>query len=177
MNEKENRREFLKHCTKLGMGCLPFIFWHERLFGRTGDSTVTEKPVLIDPQSRSYCGIACEEGCELYKATMNNDVELKKKVYMDWKWKEQFNMDFDPDKVFCYNCKPENGKLKAGMAECKVRQCAIKNNLASCIQCSNLSACDQDLWTRWPKFYEGMLKTQQQYLSQPGAALIDIRKS
>jgi len=172
---KESRRQFLKQCTKVGLGCLPLLMWHDKLSAQTADSTAAGKPILIDPKTRSYCGIACEDSCELYKATMTNDVELKKKVYTDWNWKERFQVDFDPEKVFCYNCKPVNGLLKPGMAECKVRQCTINNKMDSCIQCKKLVSCDQELWTRWPQFYEGMKQTQQQYLSQPGAELIDVQ--
>ncbi|MCK7479498.1 MAG: serine hydrolase [Candidatus Moduliflexus flocculans] len=49
--------------------------------------------------------------------------------------KKKFGIDFDPDKIFCYGCKPGDKPLKAGMAECPVRTCPAAGGLESCVQC------------------------------------------
>lgn len=176
MAKKQNRRGFLKNCTQYGFSCLALLLCNKNLLAGDSDSTMvkTDKPV-IDPKQLSYCGIACEKECELYKATRENDTELKKKVYKKWNWKEKFKIEFEPDKVVCYSCKPDNQPLKIGMDRCTVRVGAIENKMESCIQCSNLGACDKDLWKNWPDFYIHIKQKQKQYLAQDGASPIDIK--
>jgi hypothetical protein len=179
MENEQNRRCFLKKSTQLGFSCLFMLIWNEEhLFAKIGNDNETKNDKkLIDLKQRSYCGIACEDECELYKATKENNIELKKKIYDQWNWKEKFKIEFDPDKVVCYNCKPANQLLKIGMAECEVRKCAIKNEMESCIQCKNLSSCDKKLWKNWADFYNHVKESQKQYLSQEGTSLSDIKTS
>ena len=177
MKFAQDRRRFLKQCSQLGFSCFSLYLWNKRLLARTpGNDETKQVQKAVDLKKRSYCGIACEDECELYKATRENDVELKKKVYEGWRWKEKFGFDFDPEKVFCYTCKPGDQALKPGMADCEVRQCAMANEIESCIQCSNLAACDKEFWKQWGDFYNHVKESQKQYLSNSGAALIDIKK-
>ncbi len=37
----------------------------------------------MKPNLSAYCGLNCEE-CEAYKATINNDDELREKVAKEW---------------------------------------------------------------------------------------------
>jgi len=177
MEFKKSRRRFLKYCSQLGLACFSIFLGRKKLFALTGDEQKKVPVQAINLKARSYCGIACESECELFKATRANNVELKKKVYDDWKWKETFGVEFDPDQVFCYNCKPENGILKLGMAECEVRQCAIANGIESCIQCKSLTRCDKEFWKGWSGFYTQVKELQQQYAQQDGAVLLDVRKT
>lgn len=178
MKNEQNRRCFLKHCTQFGFSCFTLLMWNEHLFAKISSDDQKKKDVkFIDLRQRSYCGIACEDECELYKATKENNVELKKKVYDKWNWKEKFDIEFDPDKVFCYSCKPKNQIFKLGMENCDVRKCAIENEIESCIQCKNLTSCDIKFWKNWADFYNHIKECQKQYLSQEGASLVEIKKS
>ena len=175
MKNGQSRRSFLKQCSQLGFSCLSLFLWNERILAKTSDQDKLKKEI-IDLKKRSYCGIACENECELFKATKENNTELKKKFYERWNWKERFGINFDPDKVFCYNCKPENKLYKMGMEDCEVRKCAIKNKIESCIQCKNLVTCEKKFWNQWAQFYEHVKELQKQYLAQSGANLIEIKK-
>jgi hypothetical protein len=174
---KKSRRRFLKYCSQLGLAGLSLFLGYKKILARIGDEQKTTPAPAIDLKARSYCGIDCENECELLKATRENDIELKKKVYHDWKWKETFGVAFDPDQVFCYTCKPANGKLKIGMAECEVRKCALANGMESCIQCRNLTQCDKEFWKGWSSFYNHVKELQVQYIKQTNAGLLDIKKN
>lgn len=178
MSTDESRRRFLKKLSGLGVSCFSLAMWYSHSLAYESDQDETGRKVeAIDLKKRSYCGIACESECELFKATRENDVDLKKKVFDEWNWKEEFGVEFDPDQVFCYHCKPENKIYKTGMIDCKVRKCAIQNKLESCIECKNLSSCDQEFWNKWPKFYDHVIQLQKQYMHQKGSILKDISKS
>jgi hypothetical protein len=76
-------------------------------------------------------------------------MKRKKTVYGQWEMKRKFGVDFDPDKIFCYGCKPGDMPLKVGMAECPVRVCSMADGLESCVQCLDLAACDKAFWARF----------------------------
>jgi hypothetical protein len=177
MEQNQSRRDFLEKCVGIGGFCALLHLFNENLIAQ--DSTKSSKKVneFMDLKSYAYCGILCEKQCELFVATKNNDVELKKKVYETWKWKDKFGFDFDPEKVFCYTCKPGKLPLKPGMKECGIRICAMKNSMQSCIQCKGLTSCKQAFWKEWPKMYKYIIELQQQYTKQKGAKLLNVRKA
>jgi hypothetical protein len=61
----------------------------------------------------------------LLKATTENNIELKKKAYADFKFKEKHGIDFDPENVFCYGCKIQDKPLGIPVKSCTVRSCVI----------------------------------------------------
>ncbi len=175
MKTDEGRRQFLKEFSKVGVSCFSLAMWYSPGLADESNQDGKEKKVEpIELKKRSYCGIACETECELYKATQENNTELKKKVYDKWNWKEQFGIEFDPDKVFCYNCKPESNVYKMGMLECEVRKCAMKNEMDACIQCKNLTSCDKEFWSKWSHFYDHVKNLQKQYMNQEGSKIKDV---
>jgi len=113
--------------------------------------------------------------CELYKATLENDEKKKKLIYERWEWKKKFDIEYDPEKVFCLTCKPGDKPKKADMNECIVRNCAMASSVESCVQCKNLVACGKEFWKEWPQAYEFAKKMQARYIAQPGAALIETK--
>jgi uncharacterized protein YuzB (UPF0349 family) len=175
MQSKQNRRNFIKSCAIIGGACYTLSIWNEKLFA-IGNIDDDKNKDIIDLKKLSYCGIACETQCELYKATKENDIQLKKEIYDKWGWKEKFGIEWDPEKVFCYGCKPADKPLKIGMAECTVRNCALENKMESCVQCKHLSACEKDFWKRWPEFHKNLSQLQEKYSNQPGAVLLDIKQ-
>ena len=179
MIKTQNRREFLVRCTRAGGACCALLAWgrptpaQEAVGGKTGSA----KP--LDLKALSYCGIPnayCESQCELFKATRDNDAKLKKTVYDQWEMKKKFGVDFDPDKIFCYGCKPGDKPLKVGMAECPVRACPMANGLESCVQCLDLAACDKAFWKEWPNAFQAAKTLQARYKAQPGVVLKGVLK-
>ncbi len=180
MSQRRNRRSFLEQCAKCGgAGCaLLALGWispaQESAPAKPGQA---QKP--LDPETLCYCAIPqayCEQQCELFKATRENDAKLKRSVYDQWKMKSKFGIDFDPDKIFCYGCKPGGKPLKVGMAECPVRVCPAANGLKSCVQCLDLASCDKVFWKEWPMAFEMAKKLQARYKGQPGAVLKHVRE-
>lgn len=121
-----------------------------------------EKP---DPELLNYCGYTCPEGCEFKKATLENDLELKKESFKAWKIEERYNQKFDAEKAFCYGCKVPDKPAGAVTANCTVRSCAKEKGYEACIQCKELTSCEKDLWKRFPEFYEQVVEMQKKYLS------------
>lgn len=180
VNQKQSRRSFLGQCAKCGGACCALL-----ALGRVSGAqeSAPAKPGEVrkplDLKTLSYCAIPqayCEQQCELFKATRENDVELKKVVHEKWEMKKKFGIDFDPDKIFCYGCKPGDKPLKVGMAECPVRVCPSANGLESCVQCLDLPSCDKAFWKEWPIAFGMAKKLQARYAAEPGASLKHVRK-
>jgi hypothetical protein len=126
MEPKQSRRHFLKHCAQFGGACCTFLAWNRNLPAQESPEKKPEqaqKP--IDFSRLSFCGIPCQQACELYTATVENDEQAKKRIYEQWNWKKKFAIDYAPEKVFCFTCKPGDKPKKTGMAECAVRNCAM----------------------------------------------------
>jgi len=177
MESRQSRRRFLKQCAKFGGACCALLAWNRRLPAEESpEKKRDEGKKPIDLKQLSYCGIPCVQVCELYKATRENDVKTKRLVYEKWEMKKNYGIEFDPDKIFCYTCKPGEKPKKVGMDKCEVRNCAIAQGAESCIQCKNLAACDKEFWKTWPALYESSKKLQARYITQPGAILLEINK-
>jgi hypothetical protein len=176
MESTQSRRRFLERCAQIGGSCCALFIWNKHLSAKNGtEDEKKTKTDAIDLKKVSYCGILCEDQCELFKATKGNNAALKKKMYDQWNWKEKFKIEFDPEKVFCWGCKPKDKPLKIGMNICEVRVCAIENGIESCIQCKDLVACDKAFWKNWVQFYDQVKKMQGQYSTPPGAALVELK--
>ena len=124
----------------------------------TGDDD--QKP---DPGKLNYCGYICPEDCPFLKGTLENNVDLKKQAYEQWKIKERFGVDFEEDKIFCYGCKADGKPEGIILKHCTVRGCAIEKGYDCCIECTGLVDCDKDLWTRFPDFKVYMIDLQKKY--------------
>lgn len=120
----------------------------------------------IDPKKRNFCGYICPEDCTFRKATLQNDVEMKREAWKEWEIEERFNLVFNEKQAICHGCreldKPEGIVLK----RCDVRACALEKELDCCIECDELTACDKDLWRRFPNFKEQVIQLQDAYRRQ-----------
>jgi hypothetical protein len=154
------RREFFSTCLKAGAACC-LLMSGTGIFAQD-DKNKTEKP---DPKLLNYCGYKCTNECPLYKGTIENNVEQKKKAYETFKWKEKFGVDFDADKIFCWGCKLTDKPLSINVKACTVRVCCIEKGFDSCIQCDGLTNCDKELWISFPKFKEAVISMQKKYKS------------
>ena len=172
MESQKSRRLFLKDCAKAGGACCALLACHQLL---PAQGTPQGSGKLIDLAQLSYCGIPCVKICPLYKATQENDVKMKKILYERQEMKKNYGFDFDPDKVFCYTCKPGDKPKKVGLDTCPVRKCAVANGVESCVQCSNLEACDKEYWKKWPGQHASTKMIQSRYRTQPGAVIKDIK--
>ena len=177
MSNKHNRREFLEHGAKAGVVFCAVSVWSRIAPAQESAPAKPAQAVKpIDLKTLAYCGIPfayCERNCELFKATRDNDVKLKQAVYDQWGMKKKFGVEFAPDKIFCYGCKPGDKPLKVGMAECPVRNCPMASGLESCVQCLSLADCDKAFWKDWPNAHTSALAIQARYKAQPGAVLKD----
>lgn len=172
MEAKQSRRRFLRQCAQLGGACCAVLALGRGLPAMAGPEENGErKQRPIDFSKLSYCGLPCVQACELYKATLENDAQVKKALYDKWGWQKKFGIAYDPEKVFCHTCKPGDKPMKVGMAECAVRICAMANGMEACVQCGNLAACDKEYWKKWPELHEFNKKNQARYLAEPGAVL------
>jgi hypothetical protein len=176
MKSRQSRRRFLEHCAKYGGACCALLAWNRPLPAEGGpQEKMDQEKKPIDLKELAYCGIPCVQVCELYKATRDNDVKTKKLVYEKWEWKKKFGIEFDPDKVFCYTCKPGDKPKKVGMDACTVRNCATANDMESCVQCEDLAACDKELWKSWPAMHADVRKLQARYRTRQGAVIKKIK--
>jgi hypothetical protein len=159
MKTEFNRRDFINTCFKAGLTCCALSYGTSLM----AQDTIKKQGIKPDPKSLNYCGYKCTSECPLYKATIENNTELKKKAYVDFKFKEKFGIEFDPEKVFCYGCKINDKPLGIGVKACTVRKCAIGKSYECCIQCDGLTACNKELWSSFPKFKESVIGMQKKY--------------
>ena len=86
----------------------------------------------------AYCGIDCEK-CNAYLATINNNQELRKKTAK--LWAKLNNAPILPEHINCQGCRVEGIKTVFCDSMCNIRQCALKNGVATCGDCSDLERC------------------------------------
>lgn len=154
MTNQINRRKFAATTAVAGCALL--------LSGFKGFAHLQNQ--VPDPKKLNYCGYTCPKDCVFLEASVKNDVELKKKAYETWEMKERFGVaEFDAEKIFCFGCKTTDKPVGIRLKKCDVRNCAIDKKLDSCIECKELSACEKDLWKKFPDFKKAVIKMQNDY--------------
>jgi predicted metal-binding transcription factor (methanogenesis marker protein 9) len=118
------------------MGCC------KHLCSKSGTAPDSE----IDFSRIAYCCINCD-ACPLYKATIIDDKEAKKKIAEQWG--DAKKPDFELGDFYCYGCKDERSKGTPGRG-CTVRKCTLKKGYATCAQCTGFEDCDEKLWQNFP---------------------------
>ncbi|NQT26055.1 DUF3795 domain-containing protein [candidate division KSB1 bacterium] len=162
MKADSNRREFLKTCSAFCAGCAFFL--HPRRI-TAGDDEEVKPEKAPNPDEHTHCGYQCSEECKLFKATVNNDMTLKKEAYQEWKMKERYGIEFDPEQVFCYGCKADDKPMSITLQKCTVRHCAKGKGLEACFQCKDLKTCDMELWKRFSDFKKNVIGMQEKYMT------------
>jgi hypothetical protein len=160
MNSKLNRRDFIANSTKLGIAFCSFMIG-SKLHAMDHPFALTDDE--IDPKKLNYCGYKCPEDCKFLKASLENDVELKKEAYKSWQIKERYGVEFEADKIFCYGCKNKEKPEGVVLVNCTVRSCAMEKEFDCCIECNELEKCNKDLWTRFPDFAKKVIEMQKKY--------------
>jgi hypothetical protein len=87
----------------------------------------------------AYCGIRCET-CPGYKATIDDDDELRAKTAAEWS--KQFGADIKPEHINCVGCTAADGAHIYHWTECGMRKCAAERGLENCGHCEDY-ACEQ----------------------------------
>lgn len=155
------RRHFLKKGTQAGMACCLMMFGG-KLQGMEKHLAVKDDEIP-NPEELCYCGYKCPDDCKFLKATLENNTDLKKEAYDEWKIKDRYGVGFEADEIFCYTCKPGDKPEGVVLINCTVRSCTIEKNHECCIQCNELEACEKDLWKRFPRFKELVIEMQNKY--------------
>ncbi|UCG26714.1 MAG: DUF3795 domain-containing protein [Bacteroidales bacterium] len=164
MKSKINRREFLTKCSMVGFtGCGLMVCSGISALEPFAEFAYGEE---IDPKKLNYCGYKCPEECQFLKGSLEDNIELKKEAYELWKIKERFDIEFDPDKIFCFGCKTTDKPEGVVLVNCTVRSCAISKEYDCCIECLELVDCDKDLWSRFPEFKKQVIELQKKYLEE-----------
>jgi len=84
------------------------------------------------------CGINCAE-CDARKATIANDVELRKITAE--KWSREFNAPgITWEMINCTGCRAEGPKFSHCL-ECGIRNCSISKGFNTCGDCPDLETC------------------------------------
>jgi hypothetical protein len=154
-----DRRRFLTVTGHAGVA-LCGVFLCPRWSRAGDDPTDTAKP---DPAKLCYCGYTCPEECDFLRGTLTRDLELKQKAWAAWKIEERFGLAFDPAQAICHGCKAPDKPEGVVLQRCDVRSCARDRELECCIECSELPACDKDLWRRFPEFKAQVVTMQRRY--------------
>jgi hypothetical protein len=164
MNALIKRREFLTKGSRAGVACCAMFLGAHRF--AQGNSMQFKADEPIDPKALNYCGYKCPADCTFLQASLKNDSELKKKAYQQWKIKEKYNIDFDPEKIYCFGCKNQEKPEGVVLNNCTVRQCAISKGLDCCVECKELTDCKKELWSQFPDFKQQVIQMQKQYFAE-----------
>jgi hypothetical protein len=158
MKKGIDRRDFIGACFKAGAACCAISFCP----ALAAQDLLKKQDGKPDPKKLEYCGYKCPADCTLKKGTLENNIEFKKKAYAEFKFREKYGIDFDPEKVFCYGCKSAGNKpISMPVKACTVRKCVIDKGYESCIQCDGLAKCDKELWANFPKFRDAVIEMQK----------------
>jgi hypothetical protein len=160
MSSTIGRRMFLVKSSAACMGgCL--LFSGNEILA----ATRWQDAAMIDPEKLCYCGYSCPEDCKFLLATKQNDPVLKKEAFREWELEKRFGLQFDPDQIFCFTCKPGDQPEGVILTHCTVRECAISKGFHACIQCEAVEECDKELWKRYPEFHKEVVKMSKRYLA------------
>ncbi len=88
----------------------------------------------------AYCGLNCE-ACEARLATIANDQALREKIAK--KWSELNSVEITPDMINCLGCRVEGVKTPYCDMYCPIRQCALKRDIETCADCSEMADCEK----------------------------------
>ena len=88
----------------------------------------------------AYCGLNCEK-CDAYIATINNDVALREKTAK--LWAEIYNAPITAEMINCMGCRVDGVKTPYCYSMCEIRKCALKRNVDTCGDCSELDKCQK----------------------------------
>lgn len=86
----------------------------------------------------AVCGLDCEK-CNAYLATKNNDQALREKTAK--LWSELNGVEITAEMINCDGCRVDGVKTPYCESLCQIRQCALKENIETCGECSRMQSC------------------------------------
>ena len=84
------------------------------------------------------CGLDCGN-CDVRKATINNDDELRKKTAK--LWAEANNAPIRPEHINCMGCRTVGVKYIFCSDLCPVRKCVSEKGFVTCADCAGIDSC------------------------------------
>lgn len=110
----------------------------------------------------AYCGFDCEKECAIYKATKENDMQIKTQVAE--RWETSFGVKIKPEDVACDGgCRATEGRLGYHCEYvCDVRKCGLERGVESCVLCEDFPTCDKELWKGWPEMHQRTVDRRKQ---------------
>jgi hypothetical protein len=93
----------------------------------------------------AYCGLDCSE-CPTFIATRTGDTALREKTAREWsKLYSPYTgrNDLRAEEMVCDGCKAAEDRLFLGCRVCGMRNCARKQNFATCAECGMFESCGQ----------------------------------
>lgn len=84
------------------------------------------------------CGLDCES-CDTYKATINNDDELREKTAK--LWSELNKITITKEMINCVGCRMDGVKTYYCSEMCGIRKCALGKGYKTCGECSEMEKC------------------------------------
>jgi hypothetical protein len=161
MKPELRRREFITTGCRAAVACCTLLAG-ARLgaFGAITDLRGADTP---DPKKLNYCGYTCPVDCKMKQATLEDNVDLKKEAYADWRIEQKYGIAFVPEQIFCYGCKTMGKPLGLVVEKCTVRNCAIDKGYDCCIQCNQLRECEKEIWSTFPDFHNAVIEMQKRY--------------
>ena len=88
----------------------------------------------------AFCGLDCE-GCQARLATVNDDVELRRNVALEWS--ELNKVEITPDMINCTGCRIEGAKTPFCDSLCPIRKCARAKGFETCGDCGEMESCSK----------------------------------
>jgi hypothetical protein len=82
----------------------------------------------------AYCGLVCTD-CEAFKATQQNDDNLRKQVVE--KWTKEYGHAMKPSDINCVGCIPATGVHVGHCFMCRIRQCGQAKKVRNCGWCAD----------------------------------------
>lgn len=90
---------------------------------------------------KGCCGLDCEH-CDAYRATINNDDELRAKTAK--LWCEMNNTDeIKPEHINCMGCRADGIKTYFCSSLCEVRKCTAARGFQTCRECADKASCEK----------------------------------
>ena len=91
----------------------------------------------VDLRMLGYCGIYCKL-CDIYEACTTGDTAKQREI-ADW-INEHFDAECTAEQIRCGGCRgPLDEHWSVG---CKVRVCASKKGITTCVECAEYGDCD-----------------------------------
>ena len=153
-----SRRQFISETSKFAITCCAIAACPKII---KANWLLDEE--IPDPKKLNYCAYVCPSDCKMLKGTLENNNELKEEAFKEWKLEERLDITFDPEKVVCYGCKADDKPMGIVLEKCTVRNCALERGNDCCIECDDLTACEKDLWQRFPDFHKYVIEMQNKY--------------